>query len=368
MKKLTIKEFIEKSVNIHGKKYDYSLVNFKNNRSKIRIICPEHGEFQQEVRTHINNGSGCPKCAIIKSSMKLSKNKLYFIEKSKRIHGDKYDYSLVEYKSSRNDNVKIICPEHGIFEQTPSNHYKGHGCPKCGAERTKNKLLKNKEEFIKEASKIHKNKYDYSLVEYKNARTKVKIICPDHGIFEQTPNKHLCKNKCPKCSFEKLKLKQDKIIENFKKVHHNKYDYSNVKYIDSKTKVEIICPKHGSFYQLVRTHRKGLGCPHCKESKGENIIFNYLLENNIEFIRQKRFKDCKDKKQLPFDFYLPDYNLCIEYDGEHHFNINHYCNEESFKIVQKHDQIKNDFCKNNNINLLRIKYNENIENKLKLWI
>jgi hypothetical protein len=122
-----------------------------------------------------------------------------FIEKSKLVHGDKYDYSLVEYKNNK-QKIKIICPEHGEFEQTPKNHMNGKHCKKCGSANTGLKKRANINNFIETANLIHENKYDYSLVEYQSAIKKIKIICPVHGIFEQQPSAHVSqKQGCPSC-------------------------------------------------------------------------------------------------------------------------------------------------------------------------
>ena len=285
-----------------------------------------------------------------------------FINKAIKIHNNKYDYSLVNYINTKT-KIKIICPIHGIFEQTPTKHiHNKRGCPICGG----SKKLTNRQ-FINKAIKIHNNKYNYSLVNYINTKTKIKIICPIHGIFKQTPNNHIIKKYgCPSCSNNKS-LNTISFINRVKKIHNNKYDYSLVNYINAHTKVKIICPIHGVFEQTPNSHYQNIGCSKCHRSKGEEQIESILLKNNINFKTQKKFENCKDKRKLPFDFYLPKYNLCIEYDGEQHFKIfnNFWGGISQLSITQKHDQIKNKFCKENNINLLRIKYNENIENKLK---
>ena len=156
-------------------------------------------------------------------------------------------------------------------------------------------------------------------------------------------------------------------IEKAKLIHGNKYDYSLVDYKRSNYKVKIICPTHGIFKQSLAGHiNNSNNCPMCKtNSKGENEIHNILSQNNIYFEQQKKFKECKNISQLPFDFYIPKYNLAIEYDGRQHFNINTiYFTED----IVKNDKIKTDFCYNNNIKLLRIKYNENIKEKIKTII
>jgi len=300
----------------------------------------------------------------------LYSNKEKFIEKAKKIHNNKYDYSLTEYINSKT-KIKIICSEHGIFEQQPNHHISGHGCKYCGYINTINKQSLNKEKFIKKAIKIHNNKYDYSLVEYINSKTKVKIICSEHGVFEQRPSFHIHKKQgCPKCCKSGILLTINEFIKKSKIIHNNKYDYSLVKYKNAQTKVEIICLKHGIFTQRPALHMyQQQGCPICKSSKGELKIVNILKNNNIKFKRQKIFIRCKNKSYLPFDFYLPLYNICIEYDGEQHFRaINIWGGEKGLKYIQSNDQIKTQYCNDNNILFLRIKYNQNIESVLKAYL
>lgn len=189
--------FIEKAKKVHGDKYDYSKVEYKTNKDKVCIICPEHGEFWQTPHNHLQN-HGCPKCA----GKNITTEE--FIERAKAVHNNKYDYSLVEYVNSVTD-VKIICPTHGVFEQKAGVHLQGHGCLKCGFEsgREKNKFCT--EEFIRKSKEIHGDKYDYSLVEYVNSATKVKIICPIHGVFEQRAEGHLGGYGCKQCYFDSKK-------------------------------------------------------------------------------------------------------------------------------------------------------------------
>ena len=280
-----------------------------------------------------------------------------FIEKAISIHNYRYDYSLVEYKGNR-INVKIICKEHGIFEQRPSNHiHHKQGCPRCYG----NKKV-TVQEFIKKSNEIHNNKYDYSLVEYKNNFTKIKIICPNHGVFEQKPVNHsIQKQGCLRCSGKNTKTTEE-FISFAQDIHGYLYDYSLVNYISGNIKVKIICEKHGIFEQKpdIHTNRRH-GCPKCKKSKGELQIIKTLNENNIAFTQQKEFENCKDTNVLYFDFYLTDQNLCIEYDGLQHFEpIEYWGGIENLKYIQKHDQIKTNFCEINDIKLIRIKYNRKL--------
>jgi hypothetical protein len=285
-----------------------------------------------------------------------------FIEKSKLVHGDKYDYSLVNYINKKS-KIKIICPIHGEFEQTAYCHYYfKQGCPKCKV----NKQLTT-EEFIKNSKIIYGNKYDYSLVVYKNAYTKIDIICKEHGIFSIRPTDHK-KSECSLCSLGYKKnnnISEKEFIEKAKYVHGDKYDYSKTKYINSRNKVIITCKNHGDFNQKAESHLRGRGCPNCIKSKGENNIELYLNSKNILYEKQKTFKKCKNILCLPFDFYLLDYNICIEYDGIQHYKpIVHFGGIENYEIIKKLDKIKNEYCKNNNIHLIRISYKENIIEKL----
>ena len=276
-----------------------------------------------------------------------------FIQKAKAIHGDKYDYSKTIYLGCYN-KINIICKKHGIFKQIASEHISGSGCKLCRNENYKLKYSSNKEEFIKKAIKIHGEKYDYSLVNYTNAKNKIKIICKEHGTFKQLPHNHLQGRGCKQCS-ELILLKNNKtFIKNAMKVHGNKYDYSLVEYKGNKIKVKIICKEHGIFEQRPNGHlTHSYGCPKCNLSKGELKIERYLKEQNIDFISQYRFDDCKNKLPLPFDFYLTKYNICIEFDGQQHYD-----KKSKFysKQLIKNDKIKTEYCLFNNINLIRIPY------------
>ena len=253
----TTDEFIRKSVAIHGDKYDYSKVVYKKAIIPVTIICPEHGEFQQTPHDHLRY-SGCPKCAVEKrmenNSQRLSSEE--FIKRSVEKHGDKYDYSKVKYVNSVT-LVSIVCPEHGEFMQLPQVHMNGCGCPKCvGKEQI------TKEDFINKAREIHGDKYDYSKVEYKGTDSLVTIICPEHGEFMQTPYHHLKRRQgCPKCA--RRIITTEDFINKAREIHGDKYDYSKVVYKNSKTDVCVICPEHGEFLTNPTNHLSGHGCPNC---------------------------------------------------------------------------------------------------------
>ena len=353
--------FIEKAKKVHGDKYDYSNVKYYGSKVKVRIIChekdengEEHGEFLQTPQGHIR-GNTCPKCANKKRGSIFKMTTEDFIKKAIETHGDKYDYSKVEYVNAQT-KVCVICPIHGEFWMMPMNHIyqQKQGCPKCA-----NRGL-NTEEIIKKFREVHGNKYDYSKVEYVKMHNKVRIICPMHGEFEQTPSKHLLGQGCKKCGIIERAKKKTKTTEQFikeaKAIHGDKYDYSKTEYVNAYTKVKIICPTHGEFEQRPFDHIHNHGCPMCSESLLEREIKTLLEEHNIEFESQKRF-DWLDKQSL--DFYIPKLNIAIECQGGQHFDpIEHFGGEREFKVIQERDKRKNRLCSENGIKIL---YYSNIE-------
>jgi DNA-directed RNA polymerase subunit RPC12/RpoP len=224
------------------------------------------------------------------------------------------------------------------------------------------------EQVLEKIKETHGNKYDYSKIIYSGTKNKVDVICPIHGDFFITPD-HLFRGiGCPYCG-KTAKSNTEEFIKKAEKIHGNKYDYSLSNYINNKKKIEIICNKCGKhFFQTPVDHLQGKGCPYCSFSKGETLINNFLEKNNILFEAQKRFKDCRDKRELPFDFYLPDENLVIEFQGIQHYKNKGFGGdketaEKDFILTKKHDQIKRDYCRNNNIKEIEISYKDfsNIE-------
>jgi len=232
-----------------------------------------------------------------------------------------------------------------------------------------NDYFNSTEKFINKCKDIHNDFYDYSLVKYVSYNKPVDIICPIHGVFSQKPTDHKDKKRgCQKCGLDKANFNKNStesfiIKSNLK--HLNKYDYSITDYKNSKSYVDIICPIHGKFTQLASSHIRGKGCKSCNESKGEKKILVLLNNYNIKYIREYKFDDCINKNKLPFDFYLPDFNVCIEYDGEMHFKeIERFGGKIKLDYYLKNDNIKNLYCFNNNIKLFRIRYDQNIEDEI----
>ena len=211
-----------------------------------------------------------------------------FIKKAINKHGDKYDYSKVEYTNSQT-KVCIICPEHGEFWQEPAAHVRGYNCPICAKEKRNKHLRKTTDNFIYNAIKTHGVKYNYSKVEYINSQTKVCIICPEHGEFFMLPINHINGQGCPKCAGKCMDT--ELFISKSREVHGNKYDYSKVEYIDSKTKVCIICPEHGEFWQAPAKHLYGRGCPKCANKKrkdAQTITYSDFL-NKVKKVHNNKY-------------------------------------------------------------------------------
>lgn len=306
MRKLTTEEWIQKAKAIHGDRYDYSKTEYVNKDIPVEIICSEHGSFMQIPYVHLR-GSGCPICGRFRIDKAHSLTTKQFIEKAKEIHGNKYDYSKVNYIKNTIPII-IICLEHGEFEQLPRVHLAGHGCPECGKIVRGQKRSVPINEQLDKCKEVHNNFYDYSLVPNDTKwRDKIKIICPIHGIFEQTLGNHL----------------------------------------------------------------KGTGCPKCNQSKGEKEIEQFLLKNNIEFISQYEIDIDTSINQTGIariDFYIPFKNLFIEYNGQQHYiSIKYFGGEITFNRQQKRDKYVRNYCEQNNIKLIEIPYTElnNIENILK---
>lgn len=344
MKRKTLEEFIEQVKQVHGDRYLLNkITEYKNNRTQIIVTCRVHGDFVTRP-DYLVAGNGCPKCA---GNMPLTQEEA--LNKAKKVHGDKYDYSKFVYKGTEK-KACIICPEHGEFWQTPHMHFSGQGCPKCyGNERKTNECI------IADFRKVHGDKYDYTKVDYVNAFTKVCIVCPEHGEFWQTPHSHLYGHGCPSCA-KKRRYDRDYFIEKAKKVHGDKYDYSLISDIkNNRTKVPIICKKHGVFYQAIENHiGQKQGCPKCINSQLELNFENFLKEKEIKYNSKHKFEWLGSQH---LDFYLPEYNIGVECQGAQHFIPSNFGTskrspEECFQMVLRRDKEKLEKCQANGVKLL----------------
>lgn len=428
---MSVEEMVRRSRAVHGDKYDYSQVKIKTVSDEVTIICPEHGPFQQRPINHYKMKQGCPKCGLIKLGMSIRSNTDEFIRKAREVHGDKYGYDCVNYV--KNDiPVEIYCPVckdyylqtpgchlaghgctrcannkpigteefirrakevwgdrytyentiytatkakiivtcriHGDFPTTAYDFLKGHGCRECAKETYGDSRRKEQEQFIEECRRVHGDKYDYSKVKYVNDKTPIIITCQIHGDFKQAPRNHLSGQGCKWCKRdaqkELYKMGREAFIEKARKKHGDKYDYSKVVYVNNKTNVTVICPKHGPFEVAPQDHLQGMnGCPKCSTSKGEKRILLWLEAHNIPYLWHKSVKSSlapnKRKKFIP-DFQLPTMGgMIIEYNGDQHYRPRQkWGGEKQFKYQQTRDAALRRYCEEEKIHLLEIPYTD----------
>jgi very-short-patch-repair endonuclease len=283
---------------------------------------------------------------------KLTTNE--FIKRSNEVHDNLYDYTLTEYINSHT-KVKIKCNKGHIFEQKACDHLNGRGCRYCSeliiGDRSRYSLEHVKQLLFSKYS----NKYQFNFDNYVNLETKIECICSLHGTKKIRVSSLIKGFECTYCKGTKPNIIDlTYFINKSVRVHGKYYDYSNSVVVNSTSKVDIICPKHGTFKQSANAHMRGQGCPICKLSKGELKVRKFLELKKIKYKYQHKFENFK---RYSFDFYLPEFNICIEYDGEFHFN--------KYKIsggvggllkTQKRDLLKNNYCDSNGINLIRIPY------------
>jgi glutaredoxin len=343
-----------KILSIHGDTYSLTKFKYSTYKEKVILTCKIHGDFKIHLSNLIGNKRGCPDCGKERLKKSLKSNTKEFILKSNKIHQNRYLYDRVEYYNW-NTKVSIICKIHGEFIQSPNIHLNGGGCSKCNKGRpkknnvpTKNQKVIEKQKIFIEASKeIHNNKYDYSFVRYIASNKKVKILCKKHGEFEQTPSHHKRGNGCGSCAYENSfgpKITTADFISKSKNRHFGYYSYDKSEYTGNKNKVRITCPKHGDFFQIPKYHMNGGGCPKCNIGKQGKDIGNKKLKYTTDELIEMSIK----LNGLKYD-----YRICG--------------GVTTFERVKKNDEIKNNYCKSNNINLLRINYKDfkNIENIIK---
>ncbi len=321
MKKRTTDEFIRLAREKHGDIYDYSQSEYIGARGKITIICPEHGPWQPQASSHLV-GTGCPDCG---GRKQLTLDK--FINRARKIHGDKFDYSKATYKNSET-SLTITCPEHGEFQQQPNTHLNGTGCPDCGKVQRGLSKRGTTEDFIRRAKKVHGDRYEYSKAEYVRGHDKAKIICRKHGEFEQTPMNHLTGFGCKLCGFENAgqyhKKDTEKFIVASREIHGDTYDYSQTKYASARDPLTIICPKHGQFEQIAGVHLRGAGCERCSyEVRGEAQRLPYadfvkrasaIHENFYKYLQAKnKYRDTATKITIT----CPEHGEFLQLAGAH---------------------------------------------------
>ena len=336
-------KFINKCKEKFGDAFDYSEINYVDSKTKIKIRCKKHDYyFHQAPSEHLRGKKGCVYCT---GKTKWTVDS--FIQKAKEKHNNKYSYSKI-YKVDTVNKLTINCPLHGDFEQLLHNHLKGQGCPMCGTIKTSSENKYSTDDFIAKATDKHDGKYNYSKVNYIDSKTKVTIVCNEHGEFKQQPYNHLRGKGCPKCGDNKVKLKLtytvDDFIDKAKEVHEDKYDYSKVQYKDIRNKVLINCPIHGDFEQSPYIHINGHGCTKCSSS-----VSNQELEIN-EYLKSLNLETITSSKSIipPYqiDIYIPSHKLAIEFNGL-------YWHSELHKDNNYHID-KTKACESNGIQLIHI--------------
>jgi hypothetical protein len=298
MVKKTKEDFIKEARKVHGGAFCYEKVDLKSYHEKVIITCPLHGDFHQKPYDHIKLGRRCRKCASTNRTQKPRFSTAQIVQRAKEVHGDLYDYSETEYKSS-DVKIKVICKEHGGFLVLPHNHIrprKAVGCPKCARERTLDGRRVSVSEFRERAARVHSGKYDYSMVEYKKLADKVKIVCPVHGLFEQKAANHLGGMGCNACGFERTasssRLPFSEFVRRAREKHGNKFIYFEDQYDKFEGTTVIFCPYHGKSEQTPSAHcMSNYGCPECtRAGRGitnrtpqSDFIFMAICEHDAKY-------------------------------------------------------------------------------------
>lgn len=361
-KRKTLEEFLTEAKIVHGDKYDYSMVTeYVNSTTPVTIICKTCGRpFPQTPKSHLI-GHGCIYCA---NNTQLTTEE--FIRRAKEVWGDRYTYEKSVYTTIK-AKIIVTCPIHGDFSTIAYDFLKGHGCSDCGIDIIKQKRRKKQEDFIADCKAVHGDRYDYSQTIYRGKRQKVTIICREHGPFEQWPTNHLNGEGCKWCKRDMQKdlfsMGCEEFISKARAVHGDKYDYSQVVYINNKTNVTVICPEHGPFEVMPQDHiQKKNGCPKCQTSKGETVIHVWLDAHGIKHDWHKPIRTPmaigKRKKFVP-DFYIESANLMIEYNGEQHYRSKkEWGGEKQLQWQQARDAALREYCQQEGIRLLEIPYTD----------
>lgn len=357
--------FIDECKEIHGENgYDYSKVLYTVGKEKIHLRCNKCLMwFWQSAAGHVA-GKGCSRCA---GNKQLTDQE--FLEKANLVHNGFYTYHS-KYESSKSRMI-IKCPLHGFFKQSPGSHLNGRGCNDCGNDKiSENKRLKFTN-FLKRSKSIHGGKYTYPRQKLSSGtKTVIDIYCKAcSATFKQKVGDHLNGNGCQKCGIESFRknktLSQAEFLERCHETHGlNNFDYSQSHYSRDRIPVVIKCKSCLlMFKQTPKSHWKGHGCPNCinlSSSKGEKKLAGVLDMRGVVFVSQKKFNSCRRKRRLPFDFYLPNYSLLIEYQGRQHYKpVKFFGGEKGLRYRQKNDQIKRDFvASRSDLELLEIRYDE----------
>ena len=351
-RKVTHEEFVDRvskvnpNITIIGK--------YVNMHTKIECIC-NAGHHWFPIAQGLVDGDDCFQCAAIKRGAKRAKNHEQFVEEVRNVNPD---ITVIGTYKNANTKIEFRCKEGHKWVTTPNNVLAGKTCLICANIQSSLRQRKSHEQFVKEVHNLHPD--IVVLGTYINSKTKIEFMCTKGHKWETAPYNILDGCSCPKCKGEKISQQKFKTHEQFlcdlQLVNPDITILS--KYQSAREKVDCMCNKCNHKWQATPNNLlRGFGCPKCNQSKGEKMVEDFLIDNKIVYETQKRFSDCVDKRPLPFDFYLPDYNLCIEYQGEQHYKATRRMgDEEKLAYRQKHDAIKREYCKVKEIHLLEIPY------------
>ena len=358
MRKLTINDFQER---VDNKFSNIKVTSYNGYNKPVKMKCLKCGyDINYKIASTFLNSNGCSKC---NNCHKLTTEE--FIYEAKKIHGDKYDYSESEVINNKIP-VKIFCKKcQNYFLQRASIHLNGGDCKCYKREKLSKASSSSTREFISKMKNKFPGKFIYDKVKYINNTKKVEVFCKRcKTYFWQKPYKLLIGYGCSNCFMDRIKEGKKLSIEEFiKRGKPNLFDYSRIKEIKSSIdKLPIFCKKcNNLFWQNYHDHFKGYGCPYCNESKGEREIRNWLIENKISFLRNKKFDDLIDNKKLSYDFYIPSLNLLIEYNGiQHYKRILLFHKNNGFHKQLHHDWLKRNYARKHNYSFLVISYKEDI--------
>lgn len=370
---LTTEDFIKEARAVHGDRYDYSKTVYIKAKQEVVITCREHGDFKMLPYSHVKLGCNCPECA-----GRTPWTKELLEKRGREKYGNRFDYSMSNV-NGKDGVIKIKCNICGtVFESTPHNHIGGlqGGCPTCRYNYVaeSNKIPFN--EFVRRAKEEHGDKYSYHEETYTNISSKTTITCKKHGDFEQYAIAHVNGCGCDYCARESigesLMLNTDIFRQRAKDKYGDRFDLTDTIYNGWDKNVTIKCNTCGEYFeQMPNNFLRGFGCPNCNLSNGETKIKFFLEDCNINFKQQYALPNevlfCSNKN-LFVDFFLPDHNTIIEYNGQQHYKpIGFFGGKERYVQQVERDNSLRQYCKEHKIKLIEIPYTDfdNIENILK---
>ena len=351
--KCSKEEFISKCIQKFGDKFNYDKVQYINSKTKTIFTCPIHEDFENTPNQFLRSVCGCPKCGHQLSNNTRKMSQEDFLKRLKDKFGDKYDYSKVDYQGQKK-SVTLICPIHGEFTQRADEVLNLNGCPKCSGYYS----------YTLEDVQMMANKHNISILNYINSKNPIHYRCNKCG-FESDVRLSTLKNNifnCPECSRQ---LKNKKFLE---KVYQRN---PNIIVLEEYQKLEepVLCKcKVCNMEWRATPHNlmNGTSCPNCSTSKGEREVKSFLIKHNIKFIPQYMIRgQFGNRNKIFVDFYLPNLNCIIEYNGiQHYISVERFGGEIALQNQLQRDEDLRSYCKNCNIRLIEIKYTENISDIL----